>query len=70
MKKEINIFVVSGMACNHCKNSLEVALKSLNGIESVSIDLKTQEIEVEYNSEVISLAQISNLIEEKGYGVL
>ncbi|MCR4559788.1 MAG: cation transporter [Bacteroidales bacterium] len=33
------IYKVSGMSCNHCKMSVEKAIASIAGVESVEVDL-------------------------------
>lgn len=35
------LLIVEGMSCNHCKASVEKALKGVDGVESVQIDLAT-----------------------------
>ncbi len=37
--KSRTTFIVEGMACNHCKASVERALKGVEGVESVSVEL-------------------------------
>ncbi len=44
MKK---IFHIEGMACAHCQSSVQKAIASLQGVESVSVDLKTGDAVVE-----------------------
>lgn len=38
--KQTNI-IIQGMQCNHCKNNVEKVIKSVEGVKSVEIDLKT-----------------------------
>ena len=45
-KKESTVLCVEGMSCNHCKASVEKALKGVVGVESVTVDLVTGEVVV------------------------
>ncbi len=40
------VFEVGGMACNHCKNSVEKALKGVDGVEDATADLASGEATV------------------------
>ena len=40
---------VSGMSCEHCRNTVERALKSIPGVESVRVSLKTGEAVIRGN---------------------
>lgn len=33
--------IIQGMQCNHCKNNVEKVIRSIEGVDSVEIDLKT-----------------------------
>ena len=46
-EKKAVIFVVEGMACNHCKASVEKALTAIEGVESVTVDLAEGKAAVE-----------------------
>lgn len=34
-------YTVHGMTCNHCKNNVEKVIRTVNGVESVSVDLQS-----------------------------
>lgn len=50
------------MECNACKNKIEKALKSTNGVEKVNCNLKDQSVKVEYDKDVVSEAQLVEAI--------
>lgn len=38
---ETKTYLVKGMACNHCRTNTEKAIRSVSGVESVSVDLQS-----------------------------
>lgn len=58
------VFLVEGMTCNHCKNSVEKHLGIVEGVDRVEVDLATGKVLVEgtYTNETIQ-----RTIEELGY---
>lgn len=57
------------MSCNHCKMTIESAVKELSGITSVNADPNTKKVIVEFDEHVISLDDIKGVIAEAGYDV-
>ncbi|MDP3463476.1 MAG: permease [Bacteroidales bacterium] len=61
-----NILVkVSGMDCNHCKNSVESNLKKLDNIQEVIANLNTQTVMIAGDN--IDLAKVKTTVEGLGY---
>jgi copper chaperone CopZ len=58
------IYNVTGMTCNGCKASVEDALKKLEGIQSVSVNLENKEAEIEMSS-FISEENLQCVLSEK-----
>ena len=58
MNKKFN---VTGMTCSACSASVEKAVKKLEGINSVSVNLLTNSMVVHYNEEVITTNSIYRL---------
>ena len=69
MAVAIEIVNVNGMSCNHCVNTIETALKELNGVQSIKVDLKGKKVTVSFDERVGSLETIKGTIEEAGYDV-
>lgn len=38
---------VQGMSCNHCRESVEKAIKGLKGVKDVTVDLPTGEVVIQ-----------------------
>ncbi len=60
--------VVPGMTCNNCVTHVQKAVKGVDGVEDVIVDLKTKKVNVQY-SDAASLVQISAAIQDAGYDV-
>ena len=61
---------VQGMSCGHCVNSIEGSVANLNGVKSVKVHLDSSTVDVEYDSNTVSLEKIKTEIEEQGYDVV
>ena len=53
------------MTCNHCKENVGNAIKSVNGIDDVQIDLSSGKVRI--SGDYIDLDQIKSGIENIGY---
>ncbi|WP_163526152.1 copper chaperone CopZ [Halobacillus ihumii] len=60
---------VEGMTCAHCEKAVKGALKELNGVESVYVDLETGKVNVTYE-DGISESEMNEAIEDQGYDVV
>ncbi|XP_047170564.1 copper-transporting ATPase RAN1 [Vigna umbellata] len=58
---------VTGMTCAACSNSVESALKSLDGVISASVALLQNKAEVVFNSALLKDEDIKNAIEDAGF---
>jgi copper chaperone len=55
--------------CDHCKHSLEGAVGSLPGVDSVSVSISEATIDVAYDAASLDIGAIKTTIEEQGYAV-
>lgn len=60
---------VQGMSCRHCVNSIEGSVGELNGVKSVKVHLDKGTVEIEFDSNSVSLETIKEEIEDQGYDV-
>ncbi|MED4204378.1 copper chaperone CopZ [Neobacillus mesonae] len=60
---------VQGMSCNHCVKAVEGSVGTLNGVNSVKVNLKDATVAVEFNPEKVTLVQIKETIDDQGYDV-
>jgi copper chaperone len=61
--------VVKGMSCGHCINSIEGNVGKLNGVHFVKVHLKEEKVDVSFDTKVVSLKEITDIIEDQGYDV-
>ncbi len=69
MAKETKILNVEGMSCSHCENAVKKSVGGLDGVSSVSVDLKGKKVTVEFNPEKVTVNAIKDTIEDQGYDV-
>ncbi len=66
MKKEK--FDIKGMTCSSCSAHVEKAVKKLEGIQKVNVNLLSNNMTVEYNEKVLNDEKIINAVTNEGYG--
>ena len=57
---------INGMACNHCKMSVEKALGGIDGVEKVEVSLENKEAVVTLNKDVENEV-FKSVVEEAGF---
>ena len=63
------ILDVSEISCEHCSQAITRALQPHEGVRSVSVDVPTQKVRLEYDERAISLEQIKEILAEEEYPV-
>lgn len=66
MKKEK--FSVTGMSCSACSAHVEKSVSALPGIQSVSVNLLTNSMQVEYDEAAVGVKEIVKAVKSSGYG--
>ncbi len=61
--------IVKGMSCGHCKMAVEKAVRGVNGVKDVEVDLEKGLLKVTYDPERASLTDIQNAVVDAGYEV-
>ncbi|TGB04867.1 copper chaperone CopZ [Halobacillus salinus] len=59
---------VEGMTCGHCEKAVNEALKELEGVQSVQVNLSSGDVEVTYDAPA-TVEQMEEAIEDQGYDV-
>lgn len=57
------------ISCEHCKAAIEREIGGLSGVNSVSVDIPTQHVQVTYDSGRTSRDAIVEALDEAGYPV-
>jgi len=63
-------FNIPSMSCVSCSSKIKNGLMEMNGVENVSIDLKSQNVTVDYNSQDIEPEDILKCVKDMGYEVI
>jgi len=61
--------IAADMSCNHCKMTIEKAVKQLSGITNVNADPATKKVMIEFDEQKVSLEDIKSAIVDAGYEV-
>lgn len=67
-RRIVKKLIVNGMSCNHCKMSVEKALKKIDSVEDVEVNLETKEVIISSNKEIDNKV-IEETIKEAGFEV-
>ena len=60
---------VNGMSCNHCKNTVEEAVKSVSGVNDAVVSLEDKNVTIDMD-ESVKKEDLIKAIEDKGYEVV
>lgn len=60
---------VPAISCQHCKMAIEGAVRDLEGVVSVSVEVPDKTVSLEYDADLVDLEDIKGAIEEEGYPV-
>lgn len=72
----VGLFVMAGnekvsfktsAQCEMCKEAIETALKDVDGIAKVLVNIDTKEVHVKFDNEVLTIDDVQTLITEVGY---
>lgn len=57
------------ISCDHCKHTIEQELSGLPGVQLVSVDVPTKQVNVTYDQQHVSPETIVEKLDEEGYPV-
>ena len=63
------VLPITGMTCVNCSTTIERNLNRLPGVEKASVNLATERAHVVYDPALLKPEEITELVEELGYGV-
>lgn len=63
-------FNVPSISCSICSNKIKEGVKTLQGVEDISVDLKSQVVNVEYNPQQVQPGEIKGKISSMGFEVI
>ncbi|MGR9108651.1 MAG: urease accessory protein UreH domain-containing protein [Gammaproteobacteria bacterium] len=62
-------FAVSGMKCSGCECNIQDVLERLQGVASAKADFPSATVEVGFDPDLVTLAEIHTCIEQSGYSI-
>jgi copper chaperone len=60
---------VPDVSCGHCKAAIEKAVSAVDGVESVVVEVADKSVDLRYDADRVSVAEISEAIAAEGYAV-
>ena len=66
---ESTTLVAPGISCENCQRAIEGAVGSLTGVSSVNVDIPTKTVRITYYPEMVTLANIEEVLDDTGYTV-
>lgn len=68
-EKDIKIesFMIKGLHCQSCVSTVEKIISGMNGVQSIAVNLATENATIKYDATKITLSEIFNLIATFGY---
>jgi copper chaperone len=64
-----NVLNVPDISCGHCQATITGALSPIPGVDSVSVDIPTKKVTVQYDPAVVGLDQLKGVLAEEDYPV-
>lgn len=64
------IMNIEGMSCQHCVQSVTDAIKKLQGVSEVDVNLESKTATVKYDESVLSTSDLSTVVENQGFDVV
>jgi len=61
---------VQGMTCASCVARVEKSISKINGIKNVSVNLATEKVSFEIDTEAAALEQVKETVEDAGYKII
>ena len=58
-------FRIQGMSCGHCVASVKQAIQSVQGVDSVTVDLESGSAKVQGEAAIVE--EIKKAVQEQGY---
>jgi len=63
------VLSVPDVSCEHCVKTVNGALGTLPGVETVSTDIPTKSVHLRYDPDQLSMEQIETTLDDVGYTV-
>jgi len=62
-------FTVPEISCDHCKETIESVINTIESVQGVSVNIDKKLVEVN-STDAIDMTVVTNLLDEQGYTVV
>lgn len=66
---ESTTLVAPDISCENCQRAIEGAVGKLAGVSHVRVDIPTKTVDITYDAQQVTLAQIEEVLDDTGYTV-
>jgi len=67
---ESTTLIAPDISCEHCQHAIEGAIGKLEGVSQVRVDIPTKAVHIDYDPEIVTLAEIEEVLDDTGYTVV
>jgi copper chaperone len=60
---------VPDISCEHCERAITNALTPISGVHTVSVDIPSKQVRVEYDESQVNVDQMKDVLQEEDYPV-
>lgn len=64
------VFPVEGMTCSACSSSVQTILESVDGVKSAGANYASNEAQIEYDEDIVSLEELKEILSDVGYQLI
>lgn len=64
-----SVLSVPDISCEHCQRTITEALQPVDGVESVSVDIPSKQVTVQYDPAVVGIERFKEILQEEEYPV-
>ena len=66
---ESTTLIAPDISCEHCQHAIEGAVGKLEGVSQVRVDIRAKAVHIDYDPEIVTPAEIEEVLDETGYTV-
>jgi copper chaperone len=60
---------VPDISCEHCQTTITKALRPIEGVHSVTVDIPSRQVDVDYDETAVDLERLKQILEQEDYPV-
>jgi copper chaperone len=64
-----SVLNVPDISCEHCQRTITEALRPVDGVQSVSVDIPSKQVTVQYDPSVVDVERFKEILQEEEYPV-